>query len=155
MTIEQWATILTPLAVFVVLVMQRFNAVKVRSALKEATIKSDDKLAEIHGLVNGNLLTSKRTDMLQAQRIADLTKDDADHVLASAAQRAYEDALARQRRVESALGRVASDEHRIVLTDGPMIHVIMERLTAIEKTMQGLKCRPGDPTCDPVNVKTK
>ena len=143
MTIETWATTLTPFAVLAILIMQRLNAQKVKLALDDAAVKSDTKLDVIHGLVNGGMVEQKRTTMLQAKRIQDLTGDAADRELFQDAQRSYADSLARQQRVDSALTNVAGAEHRIVLTDGPMIQLINERLGVIEKIVGSMSCVKG------------
>jgi hypothetical protein len=82
-TVSDWLNLLTPIAVAVAIILQRMQA-----------NKSDNKLSAIHGLVNGNMGEQKRVTMLQAQRIAYLTKDPADMTLAADAKHSYDEHMA-------------------------------------------------------------
>jgi hypothetical protein len=144
--VDEWIALLTPMVVLSSIVVQRRNSAQVKVALEDATAKSDEKLSTIHGLVNGNMTEQKRVTMMQAKRIASLTNDPSDHALAIDAQRSYEDHLARQ---QTAIAQQIPMEHRVLLSDGPAVKMILSRLESIEIKLASLKCVGGEcPTTD-------
>lgn len=137
MNADEWIAIITPIIVAISIVLQKKNSIQVKTALNDATAKSDGKLNSIHSLVNGNMTEQKRVTMLQAKRIADLTNEEADRALALDAKRSYEDHLRRQ---QAALSKELPMEHRTLMTDGPAVRMILERLEGIENKLGSLKC---------------
>jgi hypothetical protein len=137
---SDWIEILTPIFVAVSIVYQRVQSKQVKTALTDATVKSDDKLNAIHGLVDGNMTEQKRVTMMQAQRIADLTDAPSDRALAEDSKRSYEDHMNTQ---GANLASVIPLEHRIVMTDGPTVTVLIQRLESIEGHLKALRCNGG------------
>jgi hypothetical protein len=136
LTLETWVAFLTPVAVVASIVLQKTNAVQVKLALEEAGVKSDDKLNVIHGLVNGNMTEQKRVTMLQASRIAAITKDPADIALAEDAARSYRDF---QSRTSNPTLDQIMQQHRVMVTDGLSIRVIFQRLAEVENRLHDLE----------------
>lgn len=106
---HNWITdLVTPLAVIVAAVIQKLDARKVRKRLESSSKARDIKLNSIHDLVNGNVSDQKRMNMIQARRIADLTKgqpgNEADVALALEAERIYKDHQERLLRIDMATG---------------------------------------------------
>jgi hypothetical protein len=137
LTVDEWIEILTPIAVSISIIFQKINSTKVKTALEDASVKSDVKLNTIHGLVNGNMTEQKRVTMIQAKRIALLTNDPSDQALAVNAERSYEDHLNIQ---QAALTKELPLEHRMLVTDGPAVKMILQRLESIEGKVKSLKC---------------
>ena len=138
---SDWIEILTPIFVAISIVFQRIQSSQVKTALTDAAVKSDGKLNMIHGLVDGNLTEQKRVTMMQAQRIAELTNAPADRALAEDSKRSYDNHKSTQ---EARTAATNPPEHRMVMTDGPTVGIILERLTNIEGHLKSLKCYGSD-----------
>ena len=104
-TNHEWLAFATPIAVIIAAIFQKLDARRVRSTLTKETTKHNSKLDEIHNLVNGGMTDQKRIAMLQARRIADLTRDPKDVQLAEESQRVYEEHIFRMVRVDTALAK--------------------------------------------------
>ena len=148
---DEWVSLLTPMAVGVSIVYQRMNSKKVKTALQEATVKSNNKLNVIHGLVNGSMAEQKRVVMMQAKRIAELTNSPADHALALNAERSY---IEQQKRQDALLALELPLEHRTLMTDGPAVRMILQRLENIENRLTNLKCNGEECQKDPPTERT-
>lgn len=150
-TSTNWVELLTPIAVAVAIIMQKLQADKVKVALQDSTAKADDKLTAIHGLVNGNVTESKRVTAMQAKRIADLTKDPADIAAYVDAQKAYSEQSERHKKIDEEMSKKLALEHRSLVSDGPIVALVNERLDRIENIISSLSCagKPGDQCSDP------
>lgn len=77
-------------------------AIAVFTFLNTLRSKKAEKVTEkIHTLVNSNMAVQLRVNMLQAKRIAELTRTKADKELASEAARLYEQHEAKQKEVDA------------------------------------------------------
>lgn len=88
-----WGQIGIGLAVLVTAFLQKWDSLKVKKALEAESARRelsarlrDAKLDEIHGAVNGNMADQKRATMILARRIAELTKNPADIIIAKEAE---------------------------------------------------------------------
>jgi hypothetical protein len=71
----------------------------VRKRLEHSVAQQD----AIHQLVNGNVAEQKRLNMLQARRIADLTRDPKDIALAEESEQVFKEHQERVLRVDLAM----------------------------------------------------
>lgn len=99
MDFQEILSLVTPVAVAIAVVVQKLDARKVHTVLATENVKRNEKLDEIHDLVNGNLSEKTRLSMLQARRIAQLTRDPTDAKIADDAELAYATEEARKVRI--------------------------------------------------------
>ncbi len=102
-----WPEFVTAIAVVIAAILQKLDSIKVRRRLDHSARIRDTKLGAIHDLVNGNVAEQKRLNMMQARRIADLTKgqpgNDIDVALALESERIFKEHQERVLRVDLAL----------------------------------------------------
>lgn len=106
-TTHGWPEFVTAIAVVVAAVLQKFDSMNVRKRLEKSAKVRDTKLSAIHDLVNGNVSEQKRLNMMQARRIADLTRgqpgNEIDVAMAQEAERIFREHQERVLRVDLAL----------------------------------------------------
>ena len=107
-TAEQATAYGTMLGIFLVAVLNQYNAYKAKKtaeAVSAALLGSDaakgKKLDEIHTLVNSGMTEQLRTVMLMSRRIAEATHDPDDVATADQAQVKYQDHLEGQARADA------------------------------------------------------
>ncbi len=98
-----WPEFVTAIAVVIAAILQKLDARQVRKRLEHSSKTRDTKLSAIHDLVNGNVAEQKRLNMMQARRIADLTRDPKDVILAEESERIFKEHQERVLRVDLAL----------------------------------------------------
>lgn len=91
-----WIELGTALAVLLSAMIQKLDSIRVKRTLAYETARQAElthirnkKLDEIHSLVNGTMLDQKKITMVFAKRIAELTNNDSDKVIAQEAEREY------------------------------------------------------------------
>lgn len=98
-----WADFITAIAVVIAAILQKLDSLQVRRRLEKSSKVRDTKLSAIHDLVNGNVAEQKRLNMMQARRIADLTRDPKDLALAEESEIIFKEHQERVLRVDLAL----------------------------------------------------
>lgn len=88
-----WGALGTGLAVAFIAFMQVWQQAQAK--------RREGKLNQVHQLVNSNFGAQLRITYLQAQRIANLTKDPQDAAVATEAHRLWEEHVAKQAKVDA------------------------------------------------------